>query len=338
MTVSTTINKASPNGDGSTHIFNYNFKIFADSDLNVIVRSSAGVETTQILNTNYVVTGANSDSGGTVLFKFNTGNSSDSNYATSDSRPPSGSTVTITRIVPLTQSTDYVANDPFPADAHETALDRLTFIVQQIQEELDRCLKASPTNTITSTAFTTSATDRANRLFGFDGSGELTVSTSASDVANAQDNAATATAQATSATNAKNDAVKLATNAVDNEFTLSDGSTTGFSALHYQTKANTIFTNLNLPSIASGDAGKFLRVNSGLSGYEFISPPSENAVFYGLKKDEIGSATYGTLHQDNSVVGSSGTYTLSDYSSYFFATAGVAFNVNASGHLTITTP
>lgn len=337
MTVSATINKASANGDGSTHIFNYNFKIFADSDLQVIVRSSLGVEVTQTLNTNYVVTGANSDSGGTVLFKFNTGNASDSNYATADSRPPSGSTVTITRIVPLTQSTDYVANDPFPADAHETALDRLTFIVQQIQEELDRCLKASATNTITSTAFTTSASDRANRLFGFDGSGELTVSTSASDVANAQANASTATAKAIESTNAKNDASKLATNAVDSQFTLTDG-TTGFSALHHQTKANDIFQNLNLPTIASSDGGKFLRVNSGLSGYEFISPPSENAVFYGIKKDEIGSANYGRLHQDNSVVGGSGQFVLSDYSSYFFATAGVAFQVDPLGHLTITTP
>ena len=56
-------NKASASGDGSTHIFNYNFKIFADTDLQVIVRSSAGVETTQTLNVNYVVTGANSGVG-----------------------------------------------------------------------------------------------------------------------------------------------------------------------------------------------------------------------------------------------------------------------------------
>ncbi|MBA87712.1 MAG: hypothetical protein CMB16_00390 [Euryarchaeota archaeon] len=337
MTVSTTLNKVSANGDGSTHIFNYTFKIFADTDLQVIVRSSTGVETTQQLNVNYVVTGANSDSGGTVLFKFNTGNTSDINYATADSRPPSGSTVTITRIVPLTQVTDYVANDPFPADAHETALDRLTFIVQQIQEELDRCIKASPTNTINSTAFTVGVSDRADRLFGFDAQGELTVSTQASDVANAQQNASNAAASNTSAGNHKDDAQKLATNAVDTQFTLTDG-TTGFSALHYFTKSSQIATNLNLPTITNSDAGKFLRVNSGLTGYEFISPPSENAVFYGLKKDEAGTATYGKLRQDNSVVGGGGTYTLSDYTSYFFATAGVGFNVNASGHLTITTP
>ena len=61
-------------------------------------------------------------------------------------------------------------------------------------------------------------------------------------------------------------------------------------------------------------------------------------MFYGLKKDEAGTTNYGTMRQDNSVVGGSGTYAIKDYTSYFFATAGVAFTVSASGHLNITTP
>jgi hypothetical protein len=75
----------------------------------------------------------------------------------------------------LTQSTDYVANDPFPAATHEDALDRLTFISQQIQEEVNRSIKLSRTNTMTSTEFTTSAADRANKILAFDTSGELAV-------------------------------------------------------------------------------------------------------------------------------------------------------------------
>jgi hypothetical protein len=74
-----------------------------------------------------------------------------------------------------TQSTDYVANDPFPAATHEDALDRLTFIAQQQQEEVDRSIKLSTTNTMTSTEFTVGATDRANKVLAFDGSGELSV-------------------------------------------------------------------------------------------------------------------------------------------------------------------
>ena len=48
-------------------------------------------------------------------------------------------------------------------------------INEEIQEELDRSLKISRTNTMTSTEFTTSATDRADKVLSFNGSGELAV-------------------------------------------------------------------------------------------------------------------------------------------------------------------
>lgn len=175
MTVSTTTTKNSYSGNGTLHSFAYGFKIFADADLSVVVRSSAGVETTKTLNTHYIVTNAGTDTGGNVLFKFNTGTSSDAHYSTSDFRPASGETVVISRALTLTQGTDYVANDPFPATSHENALDRLTMISQQQQEELDRTIKASVTNTISGATFTTSASDRANKVMSFDGSGDLTV-------------------------------------------------------------------------------------------------------------------------------------------------------------------
>jgi len=162
MTVSTTTNRASYSGNGSTAAFAYGFKIFADADLAVIIRSSAGVETTKTLTTHYTVSGAGDASGGNVTF-------------TSGNIPASGETVVILRKLTLTQGTDYVANDPFPAESHEDALDRLTMIAQQLSEELGRSLKVSETNTITTSDFTTSATDRQNKLLSFDGSGDLTV-------------------------------------------------------------------------------------------------------------------------------------------------------------------
>jgi len=76
-----------------------------------------------------------------------------------------------------TQTLDLVANDPFPASSFETALDRLVRMVQQHDEELDRSIKLSRTNTMTSTEFTTSATDRASKILAFDSSGELSVTT-----------------------------------------------------------------------------------------------------------------------------------------------------------------
>ena len=176
MTVSSTTNTNSyTTVNATTHSFAYGFKIFADGDLEVIVRSAAGAETVKTLGTHFVVTNAGTDSGGNVLFKYNTGTSSDAHFSSTDYRPASGETVLLRRNLSLTQGTDYIENDTFSSNAHENALDRLTFITQALQEESDRSLKISKTNTMTSTQFTTSATDRASKLLAFDSSGELAV-------------------------------------------------------------------------------------------------------------------------------------------------------------------
>ena len=162
MTVSTTIIKSSHNGNGSTTTFAYNFKIFADTDLVVIIRSSTGTETTKTLTTHYTVAGAGDASGGSITF-------------TSGNIPASGETVVIRRNVPQTQAIDYIANDPFPAETNEEGLDRSTMIAQQISEATDRSIKLSRTNTMTSTEFTVGATERANKILAFDSAGEISV-------------------------------------------------------------------------------------------------------------------------------------------------------------------
>ena len=158
MTVSSTTTKVSASGDGSTAAFNYTFKIFADSEMEVIIRSSTGVETPKPLTTHYNVSGAGADAGGTVTF-------------TSGNIPASGETVVLRRKLALTQGTDYVENDPFPANSHEDGLDRLTFITQGLQEELDRSFKVSRTNSITTPEFTENAAARASKALGFSSDG-----------------------------------------------------------------------------------------------------------------------------------------------------------------------
>ena len=161
MTVSSTTVKNSYSGNGSTTQFAYGFKIFADSDLIVIIRSSTGTETVKTLTTHYTVAGAGDASGGSITF-------------TSGNTPASGETVVIIREVPQTQAIDYIANDPFPAESHEEGLDRATMTTQQMQEELDRSFKVSRTNTIASSEFTDDATTRASKTLGFDSDGNLT--------------------------------------------------------------------------------------------------------------------------------------------------------------------
>ena len=161
MTVSSTTVKNSYSGNSSTTAFAYSFKIFADTDLQVIIRSSTGTETTKTLTTHYTVSGAGDASGGNVTF-------------TSGNTPATGETVVIRRAVPQTQAIDYIANDPFPAETHEEGLDRATMTIQQMQEALDRSFKVSRTNTITSPEFTDDASTRASKTLGFDSSGDLT--------------------------------------------------------------------------------------------------------------------------------------------------------------------
>ena len=161
MTVSTTTSKVSYSGNGSTTVFAYTFKVFDEDDLTVILRdNTTGTETVQTITTNYTVSGVGNANGGNVTFV---------------TAPATGKTIVVRRESDQTQTTDYTPNDPFPAESHEDALDKLTFIAQEVQEELNRAIKISRTNTMTSTEFTVGSTARANKILAFDSSGEIAV-------------------------------------------------------------------------------------------------------------------------------------------------------------------
>ena len=160
MTVSSTTSKVSFSGNGSTTAFAVSFYFLAATDLKVTLRKSDGTEVVKTYSSDYTVTGAGVTSGGTV---------------TMGTAPASGETLVIQRNVPLTQLVDYQPNDPFPANTHEQALDKLTMEMQQLNEAVARSIKVSTTNTINSPEFAVDAATRANKVLGFDGSGELAV-------------------------------------------------------------------------------------------------------------------------------------------------------------------
>jgi hypothetical protein len=176
MTISSTTVKVSYSGNGSTTVFAYTFKILDDDEIQVIIRSSTGTETVKTKTTHYTVSGVGSSGGGNITFL---------------TAPTATQTVVLRRLTTQTQETDYVANDPFPADSHEEALDRVTMVAQEIQEELGRAIKLSKTNTMTSTEFTVAAADRANKILAFDTNGEISVT---QELGTYQGNWATATA------------------------------------------------------------------------------------------------------------------------------------------------
>ena len=162
MTISTTTIKNSYNGNGSTSAFNYTFKISAESEMEVIIRSAAGTETVKTLTTHYTITGVGNAGGGAVTF-------------TAGNIPVTGETVILRRDTAQTQAMDLIDNDPMSADTIENAHDKSIAIAQELQEQIDRSIKLSRTNTMTSTEFTVDAASRANKILAFDSAGEIAV-------------------------------------------------------------------------------------------------------------------------------------------------------------------
>jgi len=160
MTISTTIIKVSYSGNGTQTVFPYTFKINAEADIQVIIRASNGTETVKTLTTDYSVSGVGSASGGNV---------------TMVTAPTATETIVIRRETSQTQTVDLVENDPFTAETVEGAFDKSIAVSQELQEEVDRSIKLSRTNTMTSTEFTVDAATRANKILAFDANGEIAV-------------------------------------------------------------------------------------------------------------------------------------------------------------------
>lgn len=126
MTINTESTKRIYSGNGTTTDFDYDFKIFVDTDLLVTLIDAAGNETVQVLNTDYTVTGEGFEAGGKVKFT---------------SAPAAGVTVLIQSDVPYTQPTDLKNQGRFFPETHENAFDRATRQALQVSEKVDRALK-----------------------------------------------------------------------------------------------------------------------------------------------------------------------------------------------------
>jgi hypothetical protein len=113
-------------GTGSTTLFPVPFYFLTNAHIVATYVTSAGVETGWTEGSDYTLTGAGDEDGGTL---------------TATVAPVSGSSLVIRRIVPITQETRYPRNDPFPAASHERALDKLTMIAQQHAESVGRAIK-----------------------------------------------------------------------------------------------------------------------------------------------------------------------------------------------------
>lgn len=195
MTVSSETAKVTYNGDGSTSSFSVTFYFLNTSDVKVIHRDANGNETTWTEGSQYTLTGAGAQSGGTVAVSTDP----------TDYTPASGETLTIKRDLDLTQETDYPEGGQFPASAHEDALDRSAMRDQQLKEEVDRKIGFSETSTASPGDFPDPVS--AIRLIGYNAGNrftlfetvdlDLTDTVVSSFIATLMDNADAAAARAT---------------------------------------------------------------------------------------------------------------------------------------------
>ncbi|KNE28171.1 phage tailspike polysaccharide lyase family protein [Achromobacter spanius] len=124
MTVQTEISTVTHDCDGVTIAFPVPYRFLTNTDL-VVTRIEPGgdedVRTVLTLGTDYMVTGAGADAGGTITTAVD--------Y-------PVGDKLEVERDVPMTQLTEYQPSGPFPAKSHERALDKLTMVDQQLERRI----------------------------------------------------------------------------------------------------------------------------------------------------------------------------------------------------------
>jgi len=195
MSVSSTTNRVQYEGNDSiVTAYPIPFYFQDEAWINVQVVDADGVTTTLALGTDYAITGAGDPDGGdlTTVAAYDDTNS-----------------LTIYRVVPLTQLLDLVYNDRLPAEQIELALDKLTFIAQQLSTLAgntgERALSFPVTEPDGNTSTLPAPAARLNKIIGFDAvTGELELR----DGSNEEDAAASAVAAAASAVAAAASAVE----------------------------------------------------------------------------------------------------------------------------------
>lgn len=166
MSISSTVRKAGPFlGNGSASVFPFGFKVFTSADLSVIRLDTSGTLLTLALTTDYIVTlNPNQDSnpGGSITLVAGA-------LAT-------GYSLVVTTAIPELQNVVLQNLGAFFPDVINDALDRLTILIQQMQEQVDRSLKFPLIDPLLASTLPIAAS-RANLLLGFDGTGALTAFT-----------------------------------------------------------------------------------------------------------------------------------------------------------------
>jgi hypothetical protein len=121
MTLATTTQKVQYAGNGSTVAFSVPFQYTSTAEIEAILTSAAGVDSTLTIVTHYTLTSPGASGTLTML-----------------TAPASGELLTIRGVAAITQTVDLTAGGAFSAEVVEGSLDKLTRIAQQLLERIRR--------------------------------------------------------------------------------------------------------------------------------------------------------------------------------------------------------
>lgn len=165
MTINSTNRVAGPFvGDGSIHAYPFTFKVFAAADLLIVENNAAGIPTTLTLSDVVVTLNADQDAapGGSVT----------PNVAV----PNDGSTLTLTSAIAPLQKIDFTQSGGFFPTLMNSALDKLTILIQQILTKIGLAVQFPVSDAGTVNPLLPAAANRAGRAFIFDNEGNPAVS------------------------------------------------------------------------------------------------------------------------------------------------------------------
>lgn len=286
MTVSTTSNRINQAGDGVSTVFAFPYKFIQAADIKVYVNNA-------LLSSGYTV-GTPTDTGANITFT---------------AAPANGATIVIISDPARTQGTSLPATGPFPAKTVETALDKLTLLVQRLADLVGRTFTLSdgdtsaPTTTLPLVSSLKGAVLAFNATTGAPEAGptiaavgtvaanSASINTVAANIASVNAAAGNASAAAASATAAAGSATAAAASAsaASGSATSASGSATSASASAAAASAaassglyrQVIDKSANY-TIVAADQGTLFRASTG-SGAVTFTLPSISAVTDGYK-------------------------------------------------------
>jgi hypothetical protein len=154
-------------GSGTTGPFTTPY-FLANSDIKAIkVTIADGTETVLTLTTDYTLTGAGEDAGGSLTLV----SSLSSSYK-----------LVIINDAVDSQTAEYPRNDAFPSATHQAVVDRRTMVSQRISDRLARAIRIPDGDTSGTDMELPPAVERASKVAGFDASGNVTTYDASSSV------------------------------------------------------------------------------------------------------------------------------------------------------------